>query len=294
MIATHPDQALRLLAAPTPAERSVLGAFPYKPNEAVLHTDARLLPLRCRSGPSVVELLSELPRRRRRPGAHPGQLLPEPAAGPAARPRPPRLHRHARRPGGRGPGACHRRAGLRSPRLHARLGGRAARRLPGLRTAVTAFMRAPTTAGGSTRTGCLLGRGRGAGRSAAPGDRGDVRTRAWRADRARRPDVARPLAPGAALYECRVFHARRTPLRNAFSYRTYQWLVDVDRQAAVPARPGCGCSPGSDARDHLRRPGPQHQGQRRRVPARPRHRTERRPGADAGRTRGCSATCSTR
>jgi uncharacterized protein len=44
VIATHPDQALRLLDAPTPAERSVLGAFGSTPNEAVLHTDARLLP----------------------------------------------------------------------------------------------------------------------------------------------------------------------------------------------------------------------------------------------------------
>jgi len=46
VIATHPDQALRLLDAPTRAERSVLGAFTYTPNEAVLHTDARLLPPR--------------------------------------------------------------------------------------------------------------------------------------------------------------------------------------------------------------------------------------------------------
>jgi predicted NAD/FAD-binding protein len=46
VIATHPDQALRLLDAPTPAERSVLGAFGYTPNEAVLHTDTRLLPSR--------------------------------------------------------------------------------------------------------------------------------------------------------------------------------------------------------------------------------------------------------
>jgi uncharacterized protein len=46
VIATHPDQALRLLEAPTPAEQSVLGAFAYTPNEAVLHTDATLLPPR--------------------------------------------------------------------------------------------------------------------------------------------------------------------------------------------------------------------------------------------------------
>jgi predicted NAD/FAD-binding protein len=43
-IACHADQALRLLEDPTPAERAVLGAFPFQENEAVLHTDERLLP----------------------------------------------------------------------------------------------------------------------------------------------------------------------------------------------------------------------------------------------------------
>jgi predicted NAD/FAD-binding protein len=46
VIATHPDQALRLLAEPTQAERDVLGAFKYTSNPALLHTDARLLPSR--------------------------------------------------------------------------------------------------------------------------------------------------------------------------------------------------------------------------------------------------------
>jgi predicted NAD/FAD-binding protein len=44
VIATHPDQALDLLADPTPAERSVLGAFRYSRNETVLHTDGSVLP----------------------------------------------------------------------------------------------------------------------------------------------------------------------------------------------------------------------------------------------------------
>lgn len=44
VIATHPDQALRLLGDPTPAERAVLGAITYSHNETVLHTDASLLP----------------------------------------------------------------------------------------------------------------------------------------------------------------------------------------------------------------------------------------------------------
>jgi uncharacterized protein len=46
VIATHPDQALRLLAEPTGAEREILGAFRYTPNPTLLHTDARLLPSR--------------------------------------------------------------------------------------------------------------------------------------------------------------------------------------------------------------------------------------------------------
>ncbi len=44
VIAVHPDQALRLLADPTPEERRVLGAFRYSRNDTVLHTDATLLP----------------------------------------------------------------------------------------------------------------------------------------------------------------------------------------------------------------------------------------------------------
>ena len=46
VIATHPDQALRLLDPPTNAERDVLAAFTYTPNPALLHTDAGLLPHR--------------------------------------------------------------------------------------------------------------------------------------------------------------------------------------------------------------------------------------------------------
>lgn len=44
VVATHADQALRLLEDPTPEERSILGRFEYTQNEAVLHTDSRLLP----------------------------------------------------------------------------------------------------------------------------------------------------------------------------------------------------------------------------------------------------------
>ncbi|GJF13178.1 hypothetical protein NGTWS1803_24200 [Mycolicibacterium cyprinidarum] len=44
VIATHPDQALMMLAAPTTAERHVLSALPYATNLAQLHTDESVLP----------------------------------------------------------------------------------------------------------------------------------------------------------------------------------------------------------------------------------------------------------
>jgi len=46
IVACHADQALAMLADPSPLEREILSAFPYQRNEAVLHTDARLLPRR--------------------------------------------------------------------------------------------------------------------------------------------------------------------------------------------------------------------------------------------------------
>jgi predicted NAD/FAD-binding protein len=49
VLATHSDQALKLLADPTQREHELLGAIPYQPNEAVLHTDRSLLPRRRRA-----------------------------------------------------------------------------------------------------------------------------------------------------------------------------------------------------------------------------------------------------
>lgn len=44
--ACHSDQALRLINAPTPAEDEVLGAIKYQANEAILHTDEKVMPRR--------------------------------------------------------------------------------------------------------------------------------------------------------------------------------------------------------------------------------------------------------
>lgn len=46
VLACHSDQALRMLASPTAAEREVLGALRYQPNDVVLHTDPSVMPRR--------------------------------------------------------------------------------------------------------------------------------------------------------------------------------------------------------------------------------------------------------
>ncbi len=46
VLACHADQALGMLTDADACEREILGALPYQPNEAVLHTDERLLPRR--------------------------------------------------------------------------------------------------------------------------------------------------------------------------------------------------------------------------------------------------------
>jgi predicted NAD/FAD-binding protein len=49
VFATHSDQALALLTDASDREHDILGAIPYQPNEAVLHTDLRMLPRRRRA-----------------------------------------------------------------------------------------------------------------------------------------------------------------------------------------------------------------------------------------------------
>ena len=55
------------------------------------------------------------------------------------------------------------------------------------------------------------------------------------------------------LYVCQLSHVRTAPFRHAFTYRTYVWLVDLDRMP----RPAWWLRPlvGFTARDHLGDPG---------------------------------------
>ncbi|MGI8665583.1 MAG: NAD(P)/FAD-dependent oxidoreductase [Jatrophihabitans sp.] len=59
VIATHPDQALRMLAEPSPAEREVLSAIRYSTNPTSLHTDTSVLPRAARAQSSWNYLLAD-------------------------------------------------------------------------------------------------------------------------------------------------------------------------------------------------------------------------------------------
>jgi uncharacterized protein len=49
----------------------------------------------------------------------------------------------------------------------------------------------------------------------------------------------------AALYPCETTHVRARPIRRAFRYRGYLWLVDLDDLPRVPPalRPVAGLGP---------------------------------------------------
>lgn len=49
ILACHADQALRLLEDPSPTETALLSAFPYRPNDVLLHADAAVMPRRKRA-----------------------------------------------------------------------------------------------------------------------------------------------------------------------------------------------------------------------------------------------------
>jgi len=57
------------------------------------------------------------------------------------------------------------------------------------------------------------------------------------------------MSTTAAIYRTSIAHVRRTPLKNAFTYRSYSWYVDVDRLPVMPRllRPLAGFS----VADHL-------------------------------------------
>ncbi|MFD7615108.1 NAD(P)/FAD-dependent oxidoreductase [Streptomyces sp. NPDC059828] len=84
VIAVHPDQALRVIADPTPDERRILGAFRYSRNPTVLHRDTSVLPASpharaswnywlpsCTARPGTVQVSYDMNRLQRLASAQP-------------------------------------------------------------------------------------------------------------------------------------------------------------------------------------------------------------------------------
>ena len=81
------------------------------------------------------------------------------------------------------------------------------------------------------------------------------------------------MSSTAAIYRTSISHVRQSPLKNAFTYRSYSWFVDVDRLPVLPGfmRPLAvfraadhlgdpGATIRSNAERYLRTRGKEHEG----------------------------------
>lgn len=217
VIATHPSQALSMLESPTALQREVLGAMPYSPNTALLHTDTSLLPdaegarsswnfQRPLDETGAVTVTYDLTRLQRLPtDTHylvtlGGEHLVDPATVIDRM-----EYEHP----------------LYTPESVA-----AQARLPEIDTDRVAFAGAYHGWGfheDGARSGLAA-----ATRLGLP----------WV-----RPALAAPVRPGR--FETIIRHTRRTPIRRSFEHRSTFWLVDLDDL------PDHGLLARFEARDHL-------------------------------------------
>ena len=195
VLATHSDQALALLEDASTREREILGAIPYQHNEAVLHTDVRLLP----AAPARVGEL-ELPLAARAGGSRDRHLPHEPPAIAAGRAR---VLRHAQPNRRDRPGHVIRTIAYAHP-VYTAAGVQAQARFEQVSgAAADPFLRR------------LLGLGVPRGRRAKRGPRG-------------RAARGRPVIPTAScIYEGTIRH-RRTEPRREFRHRLALFYLDLD------------------------------------------------------------------
>ena len=107
-----------------------------------------------------------------------------------------------------------------------------------------------------------------------------------------RPSPRRAHEHHAAIYRTSIAHVRRTPLKNAFTYRSYSWYVDVDRLPEVPRllRPLAGFS----VADHLGDPDGTLRGNVEAFLRHPGDNASTAAGSPCWPAPGCSGTSSTR
>ena len=226
VIATHPDQALGMLSAPSPLQREVLAALPYSANTAILHTDTRLLPRarnawaswnfrRPATDQGSVQVTYDLTRLQRLPTPTRylvtlgGEHLVDPASVIARRD-----YAHP----------------LYTPSSVA-----ARERLPEIDTQRVVF------------AGAYHGWGfheDGARSGLAAVERLGLR---WPPAAVREEtEVERPTTP--TPYATTIVHTRRSPMQRTFRHRSHLWLVDLDHLPAhrLPVLQGS-----FEARDHF-------------------------------------------
>ncbi|QBR93062.1 FAD-dependent oxidoreductase [Nocardioides euryhalodurans] len=220
VVATHPDQALAMLAEPNARQREVLGALPYSTNSALLHTDTTLLPgadgaraswnfRRVAGKAGEVTVTYDLTRLQRLPTAT--HYLVTLGGDDLVDPRSVIARREYAHP-------------LYTP---ASVAARA--QLPEISTDRVAF------------AGAYHGWGfheDGARSGVAAAERLGL---SW-------DDPPAPEVGEGRVYDTTISHTRRRPFRRTFTHRSHTWLVDLDR---LPDR---GVLARFEARDHLGAP----------------------------------------
>ncbi|MGO4255194.1 FAD-dependent oxidoreductase [Marmoricola sp. RAF53] len=224
VVATHPDQALGILAEPTDLQRELLTAMPYSQNTAQLHTDSTVMPRHRRAwaswnqwdrpGERAVTVTYDMTRLMRLPVAEDGtRYFVTLGAADLVDPDQVIAHRDYAHP-------------IYNPTSVA-----AQRRLPEIDSGRLVFAGAWHGWGfheDGAWSGARAAERLGFSWPTAP-------------DRARRDDdVTTPR-----IYDSVVRHTRRTPLKHRFRNRTHLWLVDLD------ALPDHGVLARFEARDHL-------------------------------------------
>ena len=226
VIATHPGHALAMLAAPTDAQREVLGAMPYSANTALLHTDTSLMPrarnawaswnfLRPTDALGHVTVTYDLTRLQRL-GTQTrylvtlgGEHLVDPATVIDRM-----EYEHP----------------LYTPESVA-----AQRRLPGIGTDRLAF------------AGAYHGWGFHEDGARSGVEAVERLGLTWGPTAPTSPST--PSTQSTGVYATTIRHTRRTPFRRTFELRSHTWLVDLDRL------PDHGLLGRFEGRDHLGDPG---------------------------------------
>ena len=233
VVATHPDQALAMLEAPTPAQREALVALPYSENPAILHTDESLLPrehharaswnfLRPRVARGGVTVTYDLTRLQRLPTST--RYLVTLGAGDGVE-------------GGSGPlvdpATVIARMEYAHP-LYTPASVAAQRRLPEANTERIAFAGA-YHGWGFHEDGARSGAAAAAHLGLAWPEHASGRT-------------SGPRIPETGMFDTRIRHVRRRPFKRSFDNRAHTWLVDLDDL------PDHGVLGRFEGRDHLGSP----------------------------------------